>query len=112
MAVALAVLCGMVAFSQKAGNGSRRNVGSIGGTAPDSGDEMLQRIQVHAALERNAARQKTIVSDSQRLLKLATELNDEASKSGDARPSAETIKRIDEIAKLAKHVKDKMKGDL
>jgi len=83
----------------------------MGGVAPQSNDDMMQKIEIHAALQRNADRQRSMVQDAQQLLKLANELNEQANKGDDPNLSADMIKRIDEIEKLAKHVREKMKGD-
>jgi len=45
------------------------------------------------------------------LLKLANELNEAVGKSNENTLSLDVIRKADEIEKLAKHVKDKMKGD-
>ena len=56
----------------------------------------------------NIDRQKTIVSDTERILQLAHELNDDAV-SGYARLSAaERMHKAEEIEKLAKNVREKM----
>ena len=55
----------------------------------------------------NAERQKALVSDAEKLLKLAKELNDEVA--GDSGPmSDEELRKVGEIGKLAKSVKEKM----
>jgi len=56
----------------------------------------------------NAERQKQIVSDTERLLKLAKELNDEVAESGSASMSDEELRKVAEIGKLARSVKEKM----
>jgi len=55
----------------------------------------------------NTDRQKTLVSDAEKLLKLAKELNDEVTnKSGPM--TGEQLHKLDEIGKLARSVKEKM----
>jgi hypothetical protein len=56
----------------------------------------------------NAERHKSLVSDTERLLKLARELNDELAKSESGSMSGQQLHRVEEIGKLAKSVKEKM----
>lgn len=56
----------------------------------------------------NIQRQKTMVSDADKLLKLATELKTELAASDSASLSAEQLRKISEIEKLARKVKQKM----
>jgi hypothetical protein len=56
----------------------------------------------------NAERQKAIVSDTARLLKLAKELNDEMAETGSASMTDAQLRKVAEIGKLARSVKDKM----
>jgi hypothetical protein len=56
----------------------------------------------------NAERQKTIVSDAGKLLALATELNHQIAKSNPGELSAEQMRKVVEIEKLAHSVRDKM----
>jgi hypothetical protein len=64
--------------------------------------EMTKR----AAKERAAA----IKSDTDKLLKLSMELKQYVDKSDENVLSLDVIKKAEEIEKLAKNVKDKMKG--
>jgi len=56
----------------------------------------------------NAERQKSIVSDTEKLLRLAKELNDEVADNDSAALSSEQLRKVEEIGKLAKSVKSKM----
>jgi hypothetical protein len=56
----------------------------------------------------NAERQKSLVSDADKLLKLAKELNDEVTQSDSAELSSDQLHKVEEIGKLAKNVKTKM----
>ena len=56
----------------------------------------------------NAERQKALVSDTDKLLKLAKELNDEVAASDTSSMSDEQLRKVAEIGKLAKSVKEKM----
>lgn len=55
-------------------------------------------------------RQKRIVDDTAKLLRLATELKDDVDKSSKDTMSLDVIKKADEIEKLAHNVKNRMKG--
>jgi hypothetical protein len=56
----------------------------------------------------NTERQKQIVSETEKLLKLAQELNAEVAESASTSMSDEELHKVGEIAKLAKSVKEKM----
>jgi len=58
----------------------------------------------------NLQRQEEIRKDSEKLLELATELKQYVHKSNENTLSLEVIKKAEQIEKLAKTVKDKMKG--
>jgi hypothetical protein len=62
------------------------------------------------ARERNLKRQDELKKDTEKLLELATELKQSVDKTDENTLSLEVIKKADEIEKLAKSVKDKMKG--
>jgi hypothetical protein len=56
----------------------------------------------------NIQRQTAIVNDSNKLLKLATELNNEVARENRGALSSEQMKKLAEIEKLAHSVKEKM----
>ena len=60
----------------------------------------------------NTDRQKSLVADANRLLALATELNNEIAKSNTGDLTPEQIRKVAEIEKLAHSVKDKMSMSL
>jgi hypothetical protein len=72
------------------------------GEAPDAamGAKRLQAL--------NAMRQKSLVSDGEKLLHLAQELNDDATGGGSTLSPAERLHKASEIQKLAKDIRDKM----
>jgi hypothetical protein len=81
--------------------------GGIGGPIGDSnpgdsgeGEDRLRWL--------NKERQKAIVSDTNKLLKLAGELSAEVQKSKDASLTPEQVRKWAEVEKLAHSVKDKM----
>jgi hypothetical protein len=63
-------------------------------------------------MEKKAAKQRVaaLKTDTDRLLKLSLELKEYVDKSNENVLSLEVIKKADEIEKLAKSVRDKMKG--
>ena len=74
---------------------------------PDEGQgRMLREMAKRANLERQAA----LKSDTEKLLKLAEELKASVDKSSASVLSVEVLKKAEEIEKLARSVKDKMKG--
>ena len=56
----------------------------------------------------NAERQKALISDTEKLLKLAKELNDEVTGSDSTSMSDAQLRKVAEIGKLAHSVKEKM----
>ena len=62
------------------------------------------------ARKRNLQRQDELKKDTEKLLELATELKQSVDKTDENTLSLEVIKKAEEIEKLAKGVKDKMKG--
>jgi hypothetical protein len=56
----------------------------------------------------NAERQKAMIADSDKLLKLATELNNEVAHSNSGELTAAQLRKVAEIEKLAHTVRDKM----
>lgn len=58
----------------------------------------------------NLQRQQDIQKDTEKLLELATELKQAVDKSNENTLSLEVIKKAEQIEKLAKQVKEKMKG--
>jgi len=60
--------------------------------------------------KQNAQRQQDIKKDTDQLLELATELKQYVDKTNENIISLDVIKKAEQIEKLAKSVKDKMKG--
>jgi len=69
-------------------------------------DRLLQDMAKKAAKERAAA----LKTDTDKLLKLSVELKQYVDKTNENVLSVDVIKKAEEIEKLAKSVKDKMKG--
>ncbi len=79
---------------------------------PDANDRMVMQEQQSKKANyegANVARKKQISDDSARLLKLATDLKTEVDKTSKDTLSLGVIRKADEIEKLARSVKEKMK---
>lgn len=75
---------------------------------PPKPDPELER---KMAKERMKDRYKDLKRDSEKLLELATELKQQVDKSGENVLSMDVVKKCEEIEKLAKSVRTKMKGE-
>lgn len=73
-------------------------------------DPSAGKIETQQAKLRNNERQKRLEQDADKLLVLATELKQDVEKTDKNILSVDVIKKADEIEKLAKSVKDRMKG--
>lgn len=80
----------------------------VGGEIEDSGsgDEVYQEKQLRAL---NAERQKSMIFDANKLLKLAGELNAEVTSANFESLTRTQLHKLDEIEKLAHGVKEKMR---
>jgi len=72
-------------------------------------DPMSEKIEREAAKQRNIQREQDIKRDTEKLLELATELKQYVDKTNENIISLDVIKKAEQIEKLAKNVKDKMK---
>lgn len=79
---------------------------------PPNSDTDEIRSRLEHDMEKKAAKERVaaIKSDTDKLLKLSTELKAYVDKSNENVLSLDVIKKADEIEKLAKSVKDKMRG--
>ena len=77
-----------------------------------SGDASLNSPAVQEKLEksRQSERQKKMIADTEKLLALATQLKADMDKTTKDTMSIDVIKKAEEIEKLARNVKDRMKG--
>jgi hypothetical protein len=73
-------------------------------------DEPRRRMEKEMAKRANLERQADIKRDTEKLLKLATELKESVDKTTESTLSLDVVKRAEEIEKLAHSVKEKMKG--
>lgn len=78
---------------------------------PSHEDEQRARIEKDMAKKANQARQADLKRDTAKLLKLATELKEHVDKTNENTLSLDVIKKAQEIEKLARSVKDKMKAN-
>ena len=69
-----------------------------------------EKIERDMARERTKQRQQKLKEDTDKLLKLATELKEYVDKTNDQVLSLDVLKKTDEIEKLARSVRDKMKA--
>jgi hypothetical protein len=77
---------------------------------PGPEDEPRQKIEREMAKKANQDRQANLKRDTEKLLKLSTELKEYVDKTNENMLSVEVVKKAEEIEKLAHSVKDKMKG--
>ena len=77
---------------------------------PDESDNpMIRQLAEQQANKRNNMRQKLIVDDTAKLVNLAQQLKEEADKGGINKSSATFARKVEEIERLARAVKDKMR---
>jgi hypothetical protein len=80
------------------------------GPVEEPGPSIPTQVQKEMEKRANAQRQAELKRDTDRLLKLSTELKDYVDKTNENVLSLEVIKKAEEIEKLAHSVKTKMKG--
>ncbi len=83
------------------------------GQTPASHNEDVWEQQQQKAMQQKAVsqRQQEIRKDTEKLLELATELKQAVDKSNKDTLSLDVVRKAEEIEKLAKQVKSKMRGD-
>jgi hypothetical protein len=84
------------------------SIQSFGGPPSDINNNVNAFDYEHQLAALNAERQKKMVSDTNKLLKLANELDAEVRLSGSGALTAAQLHKVAEIEKLARSVKDKM----
>jgi hypothetical protein len=80
------------------------------GVTDPNADAMSAKMGDQQARSRNADRQNRLEVDTKKLLALATELKEQVDKTDKNVLSIDVIKKADEIERLAKSVKERMKG--
>lgn len=83
---------------------------SANGTRDPDSPQPNPRMQEQLADRRNSERQKQLMADTEKLFQLAQQLRDEVAKSNKDQLSIPVVKKSEEIEKLAKSVKEKMRG--
>jgi hypothetical protein len=78
-------------------------LGRLNDSKPDDA-EVARRIRML-----NAERQRSLVADTVKLLKLANELNATMAKEGGPAPTQVELRKVADIERLARNVKEKMK---
>jgi len=74
-------------------------------------DEARSKLERDMAKKANQERQLALKRDTEKLLKLSTELKDYVDKTNENMLSLDVVKKAEEIEKLAHSVKTKMKGN-
>jgi hypothetical protein len=84
----------------------------VSGQPVDQDQQRAQSKMEHEMAKKAAKeRQAAIKRDTDKLLELATQLKDNVDKSSENTLSMDVVKKAEEIEKLAKSVKEKMKGN-
>ena len=106
LAICLLAICPFLLSAQT----QHQNPGDINSPPMTDADEARARI-THD-MEKKAAKERVtaLKNDTDKLLKLSVELKSYVDKSDENVLSLDVIKKADEIEKLAKSVKEKMKG--
>jgi hypothetical protein len=86
------------------------NNSPLGRTDPMSPDPLNNRMEQQQIRSRNSDRQKRLVSDTDKLVNLVKQLKEEVESGDKPLEPNDVQKRAEEIEKLAKSVKDRMKG--
>lgn len=79
---------------------------------PHSPSEQEKDMQYRQMKEANKKRQEDIKNDTEKLFQLATELKAAVDKTNENTLSLDVIRKADEVEKLAKRVKEKMKQSI
>jgi hypothetical protein len=80
------------------------------GEPPNPADPIQRQQQQRMEKARNVDRQKQLERDTDKLFELAKQLKEEVNKSNKDTLSVDVVKKAAEIEKLAKSVKDRMRG--
>jgi hypothetical protein len=73
-------------------------------------EEWITKQQREQARQRNIERQQKLKKETDRLLELATELKQYVDRTNENTLSVDVVRKCEEIEKLAKDVKNRMKG--
>ncbi len=86
------------------------NRGGMEGNHVKEEPTISPQMQEQMADRRNFDRQKELMADTEKLFQLAQQLRDEVAMSNKDQLSVPVVKKSEEIEKLAKSVKEKMRG--
>lgn len=105
-------MVGVGQLSQQPAASGRLNPGlpPIDGRKPGDVDPLAPGLAERQERSRNSERQKKLVEDANKLLSLATDLKQQVDKNSKDATSADAARKAEEIEKLAKSVRDRMKG--
>ena len=114
-AAAVLLIVGSLGGSQISETGQMQQVPTMQPRPPfgepsNPADPMERQRQQKMEKARNLDRQKQLEKDTDKLLALAKELKEEVGKSNADTLSVDVVKKAAEIEKLAKSVKDRMRG--
>jgi len=115
LALLLCLMISTLCFSQVAGQNPTQptpgmpNPGMPPSTSPE--EPGRERLEKEMQKKANEERQAQLRRDTDRLLRLATELKTYVDKTDEGTLSINVIKKAEEIEKLAHSVKEKMKGN-
>jgi hypothetical protein len=114
LVLACGLVCGSAGRSQSQGGsnggqgqgmGDMRPHHEVSTLSPDDVDPAMAERRIRAL---NNERQKQIVSDTDKLLKLARELNEEVAKANTGSLNMDELHKIADIEKLARNVRQRM----
>ncbi len=86
------------------------NRGGLEGDRVKDAPVINPQMQEQMENRRNSDRQKQLVADTEKLFQLAQQLRDEVAKSNKDQLSVPVVKKSEEIEKLARTVKERMRG--
>ena len=84
--------------------------GRVDGERERDAPAISPQMQEQMADRRNSDRQKQLQADTEKLFQLAQQLRDEVAKTNKDQLSIPVVKRSEEIEKLARSIKEKMRG--
>ena len=93
------------------GGGTPQVPGQQRNQRPDPGEEAREKMMKEMAKQANLKRQEDLKRDTEKLLQLANELKTYVDKTNENVMSLEVMKKTEEIEKLARSVREKMKAN-
>ncbi len=106
----LVACCGSMQ-AQNPGLPSPPQIPTPSGPTTPAEDEARSKLERDMAKKANQERQTALKRDTEKLLKLSTELKEYVDKTNENMLSLDVVKKAEEIEKLAHSVKTKMKGN-